>query len=302
MTILPVLNQILMLMILMAIGLLLRKKDVLTDQAMRAINVIVLSVAWPAMVLSITQRQEQRIQAPDFLWMLLISTLVFFVGSLAVYFLYARRLEERKQAVYTALCGMPNTGFVGLPIVQAAYGTQGVLYLAACIVAFNLVWWTLFVRLYGGRAKLSAMVTNVGLIASVLSVFFYVYAVRIPEPFVSGIHQLGVLNTPLTMLLLGARLPELKKLETLKDHNIWSSMGVRLLGMPLAVWVILRLFGVTGLPMQVLALVSALPCANSVQLFAERYGKDYALASRTISLSLIFCVVTIPLVMLITGI
>lgn len=302
MSILPVLNQILMLVIVMAIGLTLRRKDILTDQAMRALNVIVLSVAWPAMVLSITQRQEQRIATPEFLWMLIVSTLVFFIGSLAVHFLYARRLEERKQAVYTALCGLPNTGFVGLPIVQAAYGTQGVLYLAACIVAFNLVWWTLFVRLYGGRAKLSAMAKNIGLIASVLSVFLYIYGIRIPEPFVSAVHQLGVLNTPLTMLMLGARLPELRRVNSLNDRNIWSAMGVRLLAMPLIVWVVLRVFGVSGLPLQVLVLVSALPCANSVQLFAERYGKDYALASRTISLSLLACVATIPLVMLLTGI
>lgn len=302
MSILPVLNQILMLVIVMAIGLTLRRKEILTDQAMRALNVIVLSVAWPAMVLSITQRQEQRIATPEFLWMLIVSTLVFFIGSLAVHFLYARRLEERKQAVYTALCGLPNTGFVGLPIVQAAYGTQGVLYLAACIVAFNLVWWTLFVRLYGGRAKLSAMAKNIGLIASVLSVFLYIYGIRIPEPFVSAVHQLGVLNTPLTMLMLGARLPELRRANSLNDRNIWSAMGVRLLAMPLIVWVVLRVFGVSGLPLQVLVLVSALPCANSVQLFAERYGKDYALASRTISLSLLACVATIPLVMLLTGI
>ncbi len=302
MSIVPVLYQILMLMVVMSIGLTLRKKDILNDQAMRAINVIVLSVAWPAMVLSITQRQDQRIATPDFLWMLIVSSLVFFLTSLAVHLLYARRLPERKQAVYTALCGMPNTGFVGLPIVQAAYGTQGVLYLAACIVAFNLVWWTLFVRLFGGKAKPKAMLTNIGLIASVLSVFLYIYNIRIPEPFVSAVHQLGVLNTPLTMLMLGARLPELRRAQDLRDHNIWSAMGLRLLGIPLLVWVALRLLGVTGLPLQVIVLVSALPCANSVQLFAERYGKDYGFASRTIQLSLLACVLTIPLVMLITGI
>ena len=302
MSITPVLNQILMLMLIMLIGLLLRKRDILGDQGMKAINTIVLSVAWPAMVLSLTQREGERIASQDFLWMLLVSGLVFFVGSLAVFFLYARKLPERKQAVYAALCGMPNTGFVGLPIVQAAYGAQGVLYLTACIVSFNLVWWTLFVRLFGGRAKLSQLLKNIGLMASVAAGFLYVYQIKIPEPFVSTVHQLGVLNTPLTMLLLGARLPELWPPQMLRDQHMWSSLGVRLVGMPLIVSVLLRLLGISGLPLQVLTLVCALPCANSVQLFAEKYGKDYALASKAISLSLLLCVVTIPLVMLVTGI
>lgn len=302
MNIVPVVYQILMLVIVMAIGLLLRRRGVLGDEAMRAINAIVLTVAWPAMVLSITQRGGGRIGAHDFLWMLIVCSLVFFVGSLAVHALYARRLPPNRQAVYTALCGISNTGFVGLPIVQAAYGTQGVLYLAACIVAFNLVWWTLFVRLYGGTAKLSAMVRNVGLLASVLSVFLYVFSVRIPEPFVSVVNQLGVLNTPLTMLLLGARLDELRRPRALADPHMWSALTVRLLAMPLAAWAVLRLAGVSGLPLRVTVLVSALPCANSVQLFAEKYGKDYSLAARTILLSLLLCVATIPLIMFVTGI
>ena len=86
MSITPVLNQILMLMLIMLIGLLLRKRDILGDQGMKAINTIVLSVAWPAMVLSLTQREGDRIASQDFLWMLLVSGLVFFVGSLAVFF------------------------------------------------------------------------------------------------------------------------------------------------------------------------------------------------------------------------
>ena len=71
---------------------------------------------------------------------------------------------------------------------------------------------------------------------------------------------------------------------------------------PINTSVLLRLLGISGLPLQVLTLVCALPCANSVQLFAEKYGKDYALASKAISLSLLLCVITIPLVMLVTGI
>ncbi|MGI6691462.1 MAG: AEC family transporter [Clostridiales bacterium] len=302
MNIMPVVQQIAMLLMLTLIGLYLRRSDVLNDGVVKGLNILALNFAWPAQVLTITQRDAGNLTPSYFLFLLGVSALVMSSITLICYFVPGARLPRERRTVFAGLCAMPNSGFVGVPLVQAAYGDEGVLYLSAFVVAFNLVWWTLYVRLFGGKISLRQLLLNNGLVASVAAVLMFILRIRVPEPFISLLSQLGALTTPVTMLLLGARLNDIKRIQDLSDKLLWVSVAIRLLAMPLAVAVALRLLGMTGMALSVLVLACALPCANSVQLFAERYNMDSVLASQAISVSLVLCLGTIPLVMLLTGI
>ena len=57
MNIITVTNQILMLFIITGVGWFLQKRKVLTDPVIKGINSVVLQAAWPAMILSTTQKK-----------------------------------------------------------------------------------------------------------------------------------------------------------------------------------------------------------------------------------------------------
>lgn len=303
MNILAVVNQILVLLMLAAAGMFLRKKNILTDPVIKGINSTVIVVAWPLLILMSTQRGLDTISNTGFLRILGLATLCMAAFSAIIFAFAKKRLPHKKQAVFTGLCVLPNAGFVGIPLVQAFYGETAVAYLAAYIVAFNLVLWSMYLFFFEGKFTnpIKSML-NAGMISGVLATAFLLFRIHIPEPFAGFFNQMASLTTPLTMILLGSRLIEALNIKQLANPTVWLSVATRLLLYPLAVYLIMCLLGIEGMERGVLVLVSAMPCANAMQMFSEKYDADYHLAAQGGSLSLLLCLVTIPLVLLITGV
>lgn len=302
MDVVAVLLQILMLLMIMSAGAYLRKCKVMSDPVIKGINQIILQIAMPAQIILTTQKQYADGLLPGFFRTMLIAILLMVSFSMLFYALSGSRLSDKRRVVFAALSALPNAAYVGVPLVQAAYGDEGIIYLSAYIIAFNLVLWTLFQVLYAGRKSLDLkLLFNGGVIACIIGTLFFVLHVKLPQPFSSFISQLGGLTTPLSMLLLGARLSQGLQREKLKDKALWTALAARLLVFPLGAYLILRLIGISGIELKVLVIVSAMPSAVAAQMFAEKYDKDFVLASQGVSLSLILCVATIPLLMLFLG-
>ena len=297
-----VLLQILMLLMIMAAGVYLRRRKVMTDPVIKGINQILLQIALPAQIILTTQKQYAEGLLPGFFRTMLSAILLMVVFSILFYALSGTYLTDKRRVVFAALSALPNAAYVGMPLVQAAYGDEGIIYLSAYIIAFNLVLWTLYQVLYAGTKNLDLkLLFNGGVIACVIGTLFFVLHVRLPQPFSGFISQLGGLTTPLSILLLGARLSQGLTRDKLKDKALWTALVVRLLIFPLGAYLFLRLIGISGIELKVLVIVSAMPSAAAAQMFAEKYDRDYVLASQGVSLSLILCVATIPLLMLILG-
>lgn len=302
MNILPVVLQIVMVLLIAAIGVGLRARKVLGDAAIRAINSIILNISWPALVLMITQRDMQHVTSGQFFATFLFSLALMAVFSVGFFYVGRAWLPKQRQSVFAVLCAMPNAAFVGLPLVDAAYGAQGVTYLGAFVIAFNLVMWTVHVRLFGagGQSWLKSFL-NVGVIANLTGLVLFMLRIRLGDPLRSLSVQLGGMTTPLSMLLLGVRLGDTVHLRDMLYAPLWITAAIRLLAMPLALYVLLNLLGVGGMQRNVLVLASAMPCANAAQLFAERYGKDHLYAAHAVAVTLVLCLATIPFILLLTG-
>ena len=298
MDILAIAAQIVMLLLLMGCGIFLRQRKVMTDPVIKGVNQIVLQVAWPAMIIMTTQKEVKPEIIPGFLRTLVCAAIIMAVFTVLLLLLSGHVMPHSRSTVFCGLCSMPNAGFVGLPLVQAAYGSTGVMYLSAYIVAFNLVLWTLYQWMFAGREGSGLkMLVNSGLVASVIGTALLLMRVRLPEPFASLSNQLGVLTTPLSMLLLGARLQESLHIKQLGDKALWCAVGVRLLLFPLAVYAVLHLLGFKGMELGVLVMASAMPAASSTQMLAEKHDMDRVLAAQGVSITLLLCVVTIPLLL-----
>ena len=303
MNIIAVVYQIAALLLTAGCGIFLRKKQTLTDPVIEGINSVVLTLVWPAMILTTTQKNLSPEWIPGFLRVLLLSTLLLAVFSIVLYLCVQKWLPQNQQAVFSALCILPNAAFIGLPVVQAFYGEAGITYLAAYVVGFNFVMWTVFPIIMQGKfINPVKSLINFNMLSCIAATLLFVFQIRIPDPFASFFQQMANLITPLSMLLLGARLPESFRVDQLKNPALWISVFVRLLVFPLAVFGLLRLIGISGLELGVLVLISSMPCASSVELLAENYRKDYRLATQGISISILLCLISIPLVLWITGI
>ena len=294
-----VVNQIIMLFLIACLGFMLRKMGVFTDAVIKGINKTVLLVTSPAMMLMVTQKEYQPEMMEGFAQVLIVGIVAMSVGLMAVFFLYARGDRKRYRPVAAMLSAMPNAGFMGLPIIDAVYGEEGTLFLAAFIIAFNLVAWTLANALFTGLSLKSLKgLVNPGFLSTIVGVLFYVCKVVLPAPVLATVTQLGNVNTPLALLLLGARMDTLT-LNSLKNAHLWITCGVKLIVFPLVVTMICHLAGMTGMPIGILLISTAMPAACFCQMFAEKFDCEVSFGSLGVSLSTILCIATIPLMMLI---
>ena len=299
--IMAVIEQIIMLFGITAVGCYMRRKSVMTDQVIKGVNAILLRVAWPCMILMTTQKERGDDVTASFLLILFVTLAVLTAGCLITYGLTKKLAPDSTRAIFTVLSVMPNAGFVGLPIIKAIYGDAGVFYLSAFLVGFNLVTWTLCVFLFTGASIRSLKAAlNPGFISSIVGTGLFLLRIALPTPVLSMVTQLGGLTTPLAMLLLGARLSQIPR-KTLRDVKLWSSVGVKLLIMPLITLAIMRLLKIAPTLTGITVLSMAMPSPAVAQLFAEKYDGDVPFAAAGISLTTLFCIVTIPMILLITA-
>ncbi|MGI5899843.1 MAG: AEC family transporter [Christensenellales bacterium] len=297
----PVLNQIGMLFIIAAVGLLLRKMNVLTDPAIKGINGAIVNVTWPAMALMAMLVDYTPEVLSGFLTVMVISIFAMSFSCLVGYLFFRKHKDKLRRPVLISLASLPNAGFIGMPIAYALYGDLGVLYMAAFLVGFNLLVWTAGASMFTGFGlKTLKGLVSPGFIGIVIGLVIFLLKIKLPAAVESAIVNLGQLNTPLAMMMLGARMDTLK-LSDLADKQMWGATALKLVIIPLMLYGAMRLLGFEGILLAMPVMMTAMPAASACQILSERYEADNALTAKGISLSTLMCSVTVPLLALLMG-
>jgi predicted permease len=295
-----VLPQLFMLSVIAAAGALLRKKGVMGDPVLKGISDIVTLITNPALLLMITQQAYTPVVLTNFLHVLWMSSAVMAIGMVAVY-VCCRGMSEKVRPILAMLAAMPNSGFMGLPVIQAVYGDQGTLYLAAVIVAFNLVVWTIGVALLDRRAFSLKKLLNPGFVSALAGMALFFLRIDLPSLVDAPLSTLGTLNTPLAMLILGGRMTNITY-RKLIDWKTTLVVAVKLIGLPLFALGLSRIVSMDPVAAGALVISSAMPSAIMSQMLAELYDRDAVFAAQEIALTSLLCVVTIPLVVMLLGV
>lgn len=300
MDIMPVIDQIIMLMLLLGVGWFLRHRGVFTDPVIKAVNALIMTITWPALMISTTQKEYTPETLRIFLYVLVGSIAILTVALICVFFIY-RKKDKNTAAVMAMLCAMPNAGFFGIPIIQALYGDMGMLYLSGYIVGFNIVLWTVGVTMYTGlNPQALKNLLNPGIVCAVLGIALFLLRIALPAPVLGTINQLSGMNTPLSMLILGARIAQLR-LSYLKDSRMWLSIFIKLVALPLLALLAFRLIGATGMTLTILVCCTAMPTAAASQMMTERYGGDVLLSAKGTCVSTLCSAVTLPVMLMVTN-
>lgn len=107
--------------------------------------------------------------------------------------------------------------------------------------------------------------------------------------------MVGDATTPLTMFLIGYQLGGMKLKEILGDRNVYAVSFVKLIVVPVLALVALRLLtGEFSLMEKVLILSFAMPAASMSAIFSQQYRGEAAFATKTVLLSTLLSVITIP--------
>ena len=298
------LQQMIVLFILMGIGFFCGKKRFLTDEGSKTLSWIVVNVATPAMILSAGMNYESAIRGRQLAVGFLVAVLVYvFLIVMSFIILPLVRVPAEDKAVYRVMAIFSNIGFMGLPIIRAAYGEEAVLFGALFQFPYNFLMYTYGIAAIKGENPFKGgslnKILNVGVISSTLGILLFVSGVHMPEVLRISAKHLSNLAAPLSMMVIGQSMIHFQFKEMFEDVRLLVFSLIKLLSLPIIGVLLLRLFIDDPMIISVCYIMLATPIGSMTAMVAQQYDSNYGLASRGVALSTVLSVVTIPLLSLV---
>ena len=289
-------------------GFFLRKSRLFPDGAATVLAVLLLYISQPfLMMASLFNKPFEASMLINFIWVIVFAIVL----QIAVYFLarliYVGSKEEAARRACEATSYLGNVGFMGIPVMQMLFPDNSdlVLYTVVYNIAFNAMAWTLGVYAVTGEKKrinLLKIILNPPTIAVVIALPFFFCNVTVPEQVMTPISYLGDMTLPLSMIILGVRLADMRPIALVNDWKVYVASAIKLILSPLlslGCLLLVNLF-IPIDPYVIVALyvIAAMPAASSALNFAEMYGGDRETAAASTLMSTILCILTIPVLMM----
>lgn len=287
------LKQITIMAILIALGLFLDRKGFISERTTKDLGGILLKVVIPCVILRSCLVEYSGTRLTQLAVSAALALAATTLSMLISWFVFGKR--HRIENFSAAFC---NAGFIGIPLAQAVIGDDGAFFIAAFIAFINLFQWTygVYVITDDKNAMAPAVVLkNPIVISIVVGVLLFILRVPIPAVVTGALTQVGNMNTPIAMFLLGTYLAKLPWKQLL-DKRAYLCVLFRLVVIPLATLLIFWLLPLGSMDVRTAVFLAAItPVGANVCIFADQYGCDYKLSVVTVCLSTVLSVVTIPL-------
>lgn len=216
--------------------------------------------------------------------------------SLAISLVTFRKEPPERQKVLRFAVIFSNAGFMGIPLVESIVGSKGVIYGSFFVVAFNVICWTYGYSMMSGGAKMNikTVLLNPGIIGLIFGLPIYFLKIQLPAILAEPVGFLSNLNTPLAMLVIGSYIARVDLHSFISDMAVYKMAFLRLVAAP-ALYLLVLMVVRPEPDLLVSSIIQAsAPVAANTVLFAVQYHQDSELASKTVAVSTVLSIITIP--------
>lgn len=286
--------------IFVGLGLLFRRLEAFPKDSAQVLNMFALYVSLPALILLKMPQLElgsEALVAAIAPWgMLLLSVALILMASR--HFDWSRS----KTGVLLLVVPVGNTSFMGVPMVNAFFGSSGIPYLIVydqigTMLIFAL-YGSLILAMYGreGTLKISSVarraLTFPPTIAAVAGLALRPWPY--PEVVATTLHGISQSLTPLVMTAIGLQL------RWRLPHSIVGPLScgllIKLLIAPIVALAVFRLMGMHGLPVDITVFEAGMPPMVTAGALAVVAGMESELAVALVGIGIIFSFLTLPII------
>ena len=293
-------KQVFIMFVLMAIGFVAYRKQILSNQGTQDIGKLLLNVAIPMIVISNFCVEKSAEKTAELFESALLS---FLCMALSVAFAYLAYHKKDRIAEFSA--AFSNAGFIGIPLVQAIFGSGAVFYISVMIVLINVLQWTYGVYTITDDKSVmdfKKIMKNPLILSVGIGIVIYFLNIRLPKIAMDIISSISAINTPLAMIVSGVYLAQSDLLNAMRKKDAWLLSLSRLIVIPLIVMLVFRFlpFGSTAMKLSIL-LAGACPVGSNVAVFAQQYDKDYRKGVEYVCVSTLLSILALPLVIFVAN-
>ena len=325
-TFLATLNPMLMLFICIALGFILRKTNILPENAGKVMAKLEMWVFCPALSFSSMARfftiDTISLHATNIVVSAISVGLAVGIAIPLSFLFIKKKCYDR--GVYQYALAFGNSGYVGDPLVLALFGEVGLsFYKLACLpISIVIYTWGMSVLVPSGEKKggglkklfnaptialLIGMAVGLicGAVGANVPVGSTAYDVVFPKFIIDTLDALRVCMGPVAMLIAGVTIANYDFKSLLKNKKVYVASALRLVVIPVVI--LGALFGLKELanaifglaidntPIILLFFAIAAPLGLNTVVFPEAYGGDPKTGASMAMISHTLCVISIPI-------
>jgi malonate transporter len=287
-TILPVFG-------LIALGFLCARTRFISPAAGQGLSQVVFNLAMPALLFRTVAEMDQQALSPWPLWAALFGGIVIIW---IVTTLIARTTSLIDAAPASAAMGASfgNLAMLGLPLALAHFGDRAALPVGLILsIHAPILWLAAVIHIEAAgqgqlpsvlvvlRQLVNQLIRNPIVLALLFGALWRVGGLGLHPVADNFLGLLGEAGIPMALMALGLSLAGY----SLKGQwrAVFTLMTLKMLGLPVVVWLIARyLVGLDPFWTQIALMLAAMPTGANAYLFAERYASGIAPVSGAIAL------------------
>lgn len=298
-------EQVAILYILGFIGFIADKTGVFKESTAKKCTDVLFYVVTPAKILESFFTLEYSDEHLKGLFIAIgCGLLMHTIAALGVLPLF-NKTKSDSAVVYKFAAVYGNCGYMGLPLVEAVLGSEGVFYCSAVIISFQIFTFThgVWAINQGKDSKeakfdIKKIILNPGVLPVFVGLPVFLISKNhpdlVPNIIMQPVKYIGSMNSPLAMLIFGTYVANTSFKSIFKNWRIYIVGLYKLILLPLVVALGFRLAGLNGVLASTIIITAATPPANNTIMFCAKYDRDTGLASQIVSLLSIVSIITLP--------
>ncbi len=307
--VLVVFKQMVIFLIMILLGIVARKKNIITQANQAQFSALVVNLALPCMILSSAMSATEKIAFGDALKVLgIFAVLLVMVLGTACIIPRVLGYAPKERGAVNLMFWCTNVAYIGLPLIKGIYDNQATIYMTLYIMATNFLFYTYAITCVksgtGEKNKFHPKsLLNAGMLSCVVACLIYFLNIPIPGVITQSMGMMGNITSPLAMMMIGFGLLDVDFKEMLKDVKLFVFIGLKMVVFPVIFMMVMKLFTDNEYLLMTCLAILATPTGGMVSMLATLHNPDaYLLVTKQISLATLLSVATVPLVAAIVGI
>ncbi len=299
-----IVEPIIKLFIVIAIGFGVAKSGYLPTEAKDFISKVIVKITLPLLIITSMMSKELSADTLINAGIAAVSALVVMVVLYGVGLITAKlfKLAEPTKTVHALLCATGNVVFLGYPVITAVYGTDGLFYAVIYGIINDTFLWSIGVYLInkssgkGSSKEALKKLINPNTISCVLGIVLMLLGVKLPAIVFDTLSGVGHLTTNLSMLFIGMVLSTIDVRKIYKRVSMLSIIIFKMVVTPVFAAFLFHIFGINPVTCGAIVLQIAMPAQTVMSIITNEAGSDVSYAAEYIFLSTVLSIGTLPLV------
>jgi hypothetical protein len=293
-----VVNSVLVMGFLILIGFFLVKKGIINAEVEKAFTFMLLNIAIPALVIK-SFNIEYSPEKMDLGFKVFKLAFLFTVGTIILNHLIMMKVKNKdKRKVMRYTNALTNCGFMGFPIVDQVYGSEGTFFASMFYVSVILFMWTYGMSIFYdkfGKREIKGMLLNPNMISVYIGLCIFIFSIEIPVLGDKMIDSVAGIITPLAMFIIGARIGRVKLTDMFNDILVYFAIFMKLVFFPLIMIGILSFTEMDPMIEGVCLIYASLPPPAIAVVITNQFDCEVDFASKIVVMTHLFSLITIPL-------